>query len=318
MFIPYRAGIKITRIPVMTIVVAVVCLLVYWAQARNENRIVASAKAFCTAELAADIEHGQKRYIHNDSPCWDVLAHTYLSGNPEAHLKWHREKIQAAGDPAAAETLVRVFQAFAAQAPAFLTERLVKYSGSWNPLRMLTAVVAHGSWDHLLGNLIFFVAFAMVVETVIGPVVFCSCFSPWRSQRRARDAAHRHREGGAALGLSGVVMGFMTLAAYFSPPVKITRSIFYFFFLFFGFLSCPLWSVAAWYVFWNIWDYLFWRDWVAIGFARTWPRHGPARRRDAVPREAPLVAERLVPDEPTLRDEESWLSGSMPSAPPRW
>ena len=44
----------------------------------------------------------------------------------------------------------------------------------------------------------------------------------------------------------------MTLAAYFAPKVKI--KFFYFYFLFFGVLSWPLWSVAAWYVFWNLWD----------------------------------------------------------------
>ncbi len=308
MFIPYRAGIKFTRIPVMTIVVAVVCLLVYWAQARNENRIVASAKSYCTATVAADIEQGQKNYIHSDLPCWDVLAHTYLSGNPEAHLKWHLGKIVAAGDPAAAETLDRTYHVFAAQAPAILTERLVQYSGSWNPVRMLTAVIAHASWDHLIGNLFFFVAFAMVVETVIGPVLFLIVFLAMAFGSGAiENLLTATREGGSGLGLSGVVMGFMTLAAYLSPKVKI--KFFYFFFLFFGFLSWPLWSVAAWYVFWNIWDYLFWRDWAAIGFAAhlAGAAMGLLIGVTLFREKRRWVAERLVPDDLTLRDEESWL-----------
>lgn len=309
MFIPYRAGIRITRIPWATLAVAAVCLLVFWAQERNYQHIVASAQAYCTPDVAADVERAQKDYIHSDAPCWHVLAHTYFAGDPEAHLRWHVEKIKAAGDTVAADALVNRYREFAAQAPRFLTEKLVHYSGSWNPLRLLSSVIAHASWDHVLGNLFFFVAFAMVVETVIGPVLFVLVFLAMALGTGAlENLLTVTREGSAALGLSGVVMGMMTLAAYFAPRVKIR--FFYFFFLFFGVLSWPLWSVAAWFVSWNIFDYVFNRDWSNVGYAAHLAgaaaglAFGLALFRD----KRHWVAEHLAPDDPPLTAEPSWLS----------
>lgn len=309
MFLPYRAGIAITRIPVMTIVVTAVCLLVFWAQDRNEQRIVASAQGFCSPEVAAEVERGQKTALHSDLPCWAVLSHVYGWSDPERHLRWHIEKIEASGDHDAAVALDRDYHAFAAQAPPYLTERLVQYAGSWNPIRMLTAVVAHASWDHVIGNLFFFVAFAMVVETVVGPVLFLVVFLALALGSGALENLLTTRvDGGSGLGLSGVVMGFMTLAAYFSPRVKI--KFFYFFFLFVGVLSWPLWSVAAWWVFWNIWDYVFWRDVSGIGFAAhlAGAAVGLILGVTLFRGKRHWVAEHLVVDEPSLRDDESWLT----------
>jgi len=318
MFIPYRAGIKITRIPVMTIVVALVCLFVYWSQDRNDDRIIASAKSYCTASVATNIEYAQKHYIHSDSSCWDVLTDIYYSDNPETNLKWYLGKFEAAGHLTAAETLDSAYHSFAAQAPAILTDRLARYSGSWNPVRMLTAVISHGSWDHLIGNLFFFVTFAMVVETVIGPVLFLLVFLAMAFGNGAiQNLLTLTREGGSSHGLSGVVMAFMTLAAYFSPKVKI--KFFYFFFLLFGVLSWPLWSVAVWWVFWNIWDYVYLRDSAKIGFAAhlAGAAMGLIIGLSLFREKRHWVAEHMVSDELTLRDEESWLSkyNAIVSAP---
>ncbi|OGI51632.1 MAG: hypothetical protein A3B81_06650 [Candidatus Muproteobacteria bacterium RIFCSPHIGHO2_02_FULL_65_16] len=310
MFIPYRAKIKITRIPWAALAITVVCLLVYWAQERNEERIVESARRFCTEQIAGDIERAQKRYIRSDAPCWWVLAHTYLGTDPEGHLKWHVEVIEAVGDAAAAEALVRHYRAFAAQAPAYLTAGLWQRSGGWNPLRMLTAAISHGSWDHVIGNLFFFLAFAMVVETIIGPVLLAFVFlAMGLSIGALENMLTLTREGGAGLGLSGVVMGMMTLAAWFAPRVKIKY--FYFFFLYIGVLSVPLWAVAAWYVGWNIVDYLTLRDWSYVNYAAhlAGAAVGLAFGATLFRNKRHWVAEQLVADERALTDEdEPWLT----------
>ena len=310
MFIPYRAKIKITRIPWAALVITAVCLLVYWVQERNEERIVESAGRFCTEQVAGDIERAQKRHLRSDAPCRDVLAHTYLRTDPERHLKWHIEVIEAAGDAAAAEALVRHYRAFAAQAPGYLTAGLWQYSGGWNPLRMLTATVSHGSWDHVIGNLFFFLAFAMVVETVIGPVLFALVFlAMGLSIGVLENLLTVTREGGAGLGLSGVVMGMMSLAAWFAPRIKIKY--FYFFFLYIGVLSVPLWAVAAWYVGWNIVDYLTLRDWIPIGYAAhlAGAAVGLALGATLFRNKRHWAAEQLVADERALTDEdEPWFT----------
>jgi len=308
-FIPYRAKIKITRIPTITIVVAVVCLLVYWAQQRSWDRIETSAKAYCTAEVAAALERPQREIIHSDFDCPTILLHIYFRSDPEQHLAWHVGKIEAKGDHEAAETLVRHYRAFAAQAPSDITRGLVHYSGSWNPLQLLSATISHASWDHVIGNLFFFVAFAMVVETVIGPVLFLLVFLAMGLGTGAlENLLTATREGGASLGLSGVVMSMLTLAAYLAPKVKI--KFFYFYFLFFGILSWPLWSVAGWYVFWNLWDNHFWRDWSNVNYAAhlTGAAMGLILGLTLFREKRHWVAEHLVADEPTLKDDnESWL-----------
>ncbi len=310
MFIPYRARIKITRIPAMTIIVALVCVLVYWAQERNEEKILASARVFCNEDIARDIVHAQKlAFPRSSMACDAVLAHIYLGTSPERHLAEHRGRIEDAGEREVAETFEHHYRNFVAQSPRYLTERLWRYSGGWNPLRLLSATISHGSWDHLIGNLFFFAAFAMVVETVIGPVLFLLVFLAMGLGSGAlQNLLTLTQEGGAGLGLSGVVMGMMTLAAYFSPHVKI--KFFYFFFLFIGVLSWPLWSVAAWYVFWNIWDYIFWREWIAVGFAAhlAGAAMGLMLGLALFRGKRHWVQEQLIPDDPTLKDDESWFA----------
>jgi len=308
-FIPYRAKIKITRIPTITIVVAVVCLLVFWAQQRSWERIEKSAVAYCTPEVAAALERPQREIIHSSFDCKTILLHIYFRGDAEQHLAWHVGMIEAKGDAEAAATLVRLYRAFAVQVPPDITRRLVHYSGSWNPLQLLSAIISHASWDHVIGNLFFFVAFAMVVETVIGPVLFLLVFLAMGLGTGAlENLLTATREGGASLGLSGVVMSMMTLAAYLAPKVKI--KFFYFYFLFFGVLSWPLWSVAVWYVFWDLWNNHFWRDWSNTNYAAhiTGAALGLMLGLTLFREKRHWVTEQLVLDEPTLKDDdESWL-----------
>jgi len=53
---PYRAQIKLHKVPTVTIAVAVVCLLIYFFQYQNEERIKTHAKSVC-AQLAATREN---------------------------------------------------------------------------------------------------------------------------------------------------------------------------------------------------------------------------------------------------------------------
>jgi len=307
-FIPYRARIKITRVPVMTIAVTILCLLIYWAQERSFERVARSAAGFCTAEVAATLEHAQRHYLKSRMSCDEILMHIYYRGDQEKHLAWHQERITQGGDPDAAQELGRLYRAFVAQAPSDLTLRLAQQSGSWNPLRLLSATIAHASWDHVIGNLFFFFAFGMVVETIIGPVLFLLIFLAMGLGTGAlENLVTVTREEQISLGLSGVVMSVMTLAAWFAPQVRI--KFFFFYFLFFGVMSFPLWSVAVWYVFWNVWDHHFFRAWSNINYVAhlTGAVTGVLLGMTVFRQKRHWVREQLVIDEPTLKDEESWL-----------
>lgn len=308
MFIPYRARIKFTRVPAMTIAVAAVCLLVYWAQERSYTRMERSATAYCTTEVAATLEHAQRHYLNSKMPCRDILLHIYYRADRERHLAWHRERIEQGGDHEAAVALERHVREFMAQAPSDLTQQMVHHSGSWNPLRLLSATIAHGSWDHVLGNLFFFFAFGMVVETVIGPVLFLLMFLAMGLGTGAlENLVTVTRENSASLGLSGVVMSVMSLAAWFAPTVRI--KFFYFYFLFFGVMSFPLWSVAGWYIFWNLWDQHFNAGWSNINYVAhlTGAVTGLILGLTVFRKKRHWVQEQLIVDELTLKDESSWL-----------
>ena len=310
MFIPYRARIKATRFPVMTVVVAVVCLLVFWAQSRNETQIEKSATAFCAdPEIARPIERGHQQVnVLNSFNCAELLVHLYLRGDGEQHLVWHVERIRQAGDAEAAEALERQYRAFTQQAPRFLTAQLWHHAGSWNPLRLLTSAVSHGSWDHVIGNLFFFLAFGMVVETVIGPALFLLVFLAMAFGTGALENIVRmSHDGVPSLGLSGVVMSVMTLAAWFAPQVRI--KFFFFYFLFFGVVSWPLWGVAGWYVFWDLWNNYFYGKWSYINHVAhlAGAVFGLILGITVFRHKRHWAQEHIVRDEPTLKDEESWF-----------
>src|SRR5210317_1477548 len=57
---------------------------------------------------------------------------------------------------------------FFSQLGSGMTESLMYYPHSWNPVTMITASVAHGGWLHLIGNLIFLLAFAPAIEILVG------------------------------------------------------------------------------------------------------------------------------------------------------
>jgi membrane associated rhomboid family serine protease len=61
------------------------------------------------------------------------------------------------------------------QTGSSITEDLMYYPGSWNPVKMVTATLAHTNFLHLFGDLVFFLAFASAVEVLVEQ---CQAISP--------------------------------------------------------------------------------------------------------------------------------------------
>ena len=49
-----------------------------------------------------------------------------------------------------------------------VSESLLFYPETWNPLKMIVSSLAHADWLHLVGNMIFYLAFAPALELLIG------------------------------------------------------------------------------------------------------------------------------------------------------
>ncbi len=125
-----------------------------------------------------------------------------------------------------------------------------------NPWRMVTAALAHADWWHVIGNLIFFIAFAPVLELMAGRVRFAVILLIITTIVHITYSMTVVFSGWPAptLGLSGVVFGMIGLAAYVAPRMRIRTLIW--FFIYIRNHSIPAWILAAWYVSWNIWDML--------------------------------------------------------------
>lgn len=256
---PYRAQIKLHKIPTITIAVTVVCLLIYFFQSRNEARVEAHAKVVC-AQLATASESGAASegypWGRGRLSCEQAVLHVYSDPDPERHLAWHAEDISRNGDAAGAERLRAQYRAFAERAPALLTARLWHDRSRFDPIGMFTSSFAHASWDHVIFNLIFFFAFAAAVELVLGPVLFIGTIVLLSFGIGLFDHMISQWQGdpGPSLGLSGVVMGMLALFAYFLPRAKIR--FFFWFMLSVGTIGIPAWIAALWYVGWDLYDQL--------------------------------------------------------------
>ncbi len=106
-----------------------------------------------------------------------------------------------------------------------ITEALMYYPDSWNPLTMISASLAHAGFWHLFGNLVFFMAFAPALEILLdnwlrylGVMLFVALITGLSYSLWTVVSA---TEVIPTLGFSGVVMGMIGLAAYLMPHARV-------------------------------------------------------------------------------------------------
>ena len=131
---------------------------------------------------------------------------------------------------------------------------------------MITASIAHGSWSHLIGNLIFFLAFAPALEALIGSTVKYISVMLFISfvvgVSYSISILLGDSESLPTLGLSGVVMGMIGLSAFMMPKAKI--KIFWWYIIFWKIFYVPVWVVAAIYIGLDSWEMLTSSDYGGI------------------------------------------------------
>ena len=183
MFFPYRARIALFHTPVLTIPVCALCFAIFTAQYNNQRALYQSASQFCEREIEGTFSRALKWLGGTNDPrlCTDLMLRLYHSRDEKVLLAALVERHANRGITGALaahyeQALMDTFQSFRLQAPRILTARLWYPPDSWNPLRMLTASVAHGTWAHLMGNLFFFYAFAATIEILLGPILFLAVF----------------------------------------------------------------------------------------------------------------------------------------------
>jgi membrane associated rhomboid family serine protease len=149
------------------------------------------------------------------------------------------------------QAILDAYRSFRAGAPSNLTTRLAYAPDSWNPLRMLSAAVAHASWSHVIGNLIFFYAFAATIEILLGPALYLAVLLVLALGTHTVYSLAMMNNPAAlpTVGLSGVVMGMIALFVYFIPHARI--SCFLWLIFFYRRFALPAWLLASWYIGWG-------------------------------------------------------------------
>lgn len=93
--------------------------------------------------------------------------------------------------------------------------------GSWNPLEWLSSVVVHQGWLHLLGNMVFFWVFGLIVEGKVGWWRFLSIVIAIALLAGAVEQTIMLGADGGSLGLSGVIFGLIAIAWIWAPENEV-------------------------------------------------------------------------------------------------
>jgi len=255
LFVPVRARIRLHKLPVLTILVAIACLAIYYNQAKNEAQVVQSAFEFCRTAIAGKSTFLGKRGSAQvrGSHCMDRILKIHVHTRPQEELKRQVDGLSSQSKELEAERLGELYSEYAARAPKPLTSRLWFERPSWDVPRMLSSAFAHGSWAHVIFNLFFFVAFAATVEVLLGPILFVLAFLGLSIGHSVIDTlVHLGQTPMPSLGLSGVVMGMMALFIFFVPQARI--SFFYWVIIKFGTVAVPGWLVGLWFLGGDMYD----------------------------------------------------------------
>lgn len=263
MFLPYRADLEFTRIPVVTWLVCLVCIVVFFEQQKSSRDITQTAEKYCSQDHPRRFWLTMKKLAGDeaDAACPKIMSAIHTSGHPSEVINSLAEHARRWDLMNAAESraytvqqLEHAYDDFKWGVRPSLTERLAYNPTSYNVWHMVTAAFAHASWVHIIGNLIFFVAFGATVEIVIGSFSFAAmilalaigthfCYS--LSQAMATSPM-------PTIGLSGVVMGIIGLFAYLAPTARI-RCVLWLL-VFWRVFRVPAWILALWYVGWDVYN----------------------------------------------------------------
>jgi membrane associated rhomboid family serine protease len=263
LFFPYKVDVNLKRLPLLTILVCVACLLVYYFQYTNNQTIERTAIKFCETnkEKLFGIVVEKITSAKTARNCAKLIYSIHVNDQPEQKISSLAENYHvfdslnfAQGQSLVNTVLSEEYAKFKKNAPQSLTAQLYYVPGSFSFVHMITAVFAHGSVAHLLGNLFFFFAFAASVEIIGGMVAFTAIILALAIGTNLSYSAvmFANTEALPTLGLSGVVMGMIGLFVFLLPTANIRC--FFWFLVIVRILRIPAWFLATWYIGWDVWQ----------------------------------------------------------------
>jgi len=257
MFLPIKADFRLPAWPVLTALVCLVCLAVFLKQESDWRKFSLSVDRYCAKPQSHLTQMIMTRVeeLRQADFCGEVMYH--LSQSPDedaeiADIAISIKPLSGFSPPDSREYVaqmltdeLRYFRSIVRNDPG---DDWAYNTASWNAWRMIKSSFAHGSWGHIIFNLIFFFAFAATVEALIGPIAFFLFIIINSLIIGVTDSVVTGLAGSQhlTLGLSGVVMGMMGLFAYLLPRGKIRC--YYWLVIFIGSIAIPGWMLALWYI----------------------------------------------------------------------
>ena len=276
LFFPFRVDLNFNRIPLLTILICLVCIFIYIQQDASFDEMQSSATKYCQKKhermfwLVIEKVYGER----DTEACSRVFYHIHSYKHPEERIDELVEQADKFNSRSEVSSRVIIRGMLEEKYRDFklsgvkkdLTAQLMYEPHSYNLVNMITAAFAHASWDHLLGNLFFFFAFAASIEMILGMMRYVAIFASLAvgTHLSYSLAMMNVNEALPTLGLSGVVMGMIGVFVYLMPKINIRC--FLWFFVIFRIVKIPAWLLAAWYVSWDIYALYFSEDQSAINF----------------------------------------------------
>jgi len=256
-FFPFRVDIPLGRWPFITLLIALICILVFNHQINSDDRLKQALHSFCQQQEYNDdlnivlsklksqrIQSCEGLFlgIHNNNGNKDFIQQLARIAQPIAGFSRSDKQEYIS------TTLNSNYQILNTDIPDNLSEKLAYKPASFNPVTMITSQFAHADIYHIAGNLLFFFAFAASLEIVLGILSFTAIvFSLSIAVSLAYSFSNLgNAQALATIGLSGVVMGMIGLFTYLMPAAKI-RCLFIFL-LYFRVFLIPAWILALIYI----------------------------------------------------------------------
>lgn len=258
MFVPVKADFPLPRFPALTLLVGVICIVVFTFQLSAWEKYYQDHMRYCAGQERSRLTQmvfNQIAAVNDVETCGDIMYSIANSPDKdEVILELVSELKPFAGysysDSREYMTQImndelRRYEQMVGPHP---DDGLAYFSDSWNAWTMITSSFAHADWGHIIFNLIFWFAFAATIEGLIGAPMFVivvltiALFTGVFSSVSAMATGIDFR----TVGLSGIVTGMIGLYAFLLPHGKIRC--YYFFIVIFGSVAVPVWALALWYI----------------------------------------------------------------------
>ncbi len=220
--LPYRQSLDLRGYPFFTMVFGVACIVIFTLQVFSELAYKEAIINYCQNELTASVKPILEKLgsesvfdtcvsfmvkwdINYDSKSLDFFAY-------KAQLSLQEEQILA--------NELKRFNLIVVDDP--LTAKWWHNPLNSNLIQYITSSFLHADWKHLLFNLIFFFAFSVTIEKLIGSVFYLAffllcCYTTGVAYESGVFGVYGYKP---TIGLSGVVAGLMALTAFVYPLKK--------------------------------------------------------------------------------------------------